>query len=230
MHRKRTVGWSVAGGHDNARGPVRILLCDDHVMFREGIVDRLAYKPQFELVGEAGTGEEAVELAGELQPDVIVMDLEMPGMGGFEAIARILREDRRARVLVLSGHASDANVLGALEEGAVGYVLKGSPSSELFRAIEKVAAGERYITPELASRLVFLLQGDSSKGLTEREVRILRMIAEGKKDREIAQSLSLSLRQTRRDIKQVYDKLGASNRAQAVALASRRGFIPTGER
>lgn len=230
MHGRGTAGRGIASGGGAGRDPVRILLCDDHVMFREGIVDRLTYKPEFELVGEAGNGEEAVELARELGPDVIIMDLEMPGMGGFEAIARILREDREARVLVLSGHASYANVLGALDEGAVGYVLKGSPSSELFRAIEKVAAGERYVPPELASRLVFLLQDSSSKGLTEREVKVLRLIAEGKKDQEIARSLGQSLRTIRRDVTGLYQKLGASNRAQAVALASRRGLIPSGNR
>jgi DNA-binding NarL/FixJ family response regulator len=230
MHGRRTVRRGLSGRDEKGRGVVRILLCDDHVMFREGIVDRLRYRPNLELVGEAGNGAKAVELARELRPDVVVMDLEMPGMGGFEAIARILREDREARVLVLSGHASDANVLGALEEGAVGYVLKGSPSTELFHAIEKVAAGERYIPPELASRLVFLLQDSSYKGLTEREVRVLRLIAEGKKDKEIARSLGQSLRTIRRDVTRLYEKLGASNRAQAIALASRRGLIPSGER
>jgi DNA-binding NarL/FixJ family response regulator len=230
MHGRRTARRELSGGDEKGQGIVKILLCDDHVMFREGIVDRLRYRPNLKLVGEAGNGAKAVELARELRPDVVVMDLEMPGMGGFEAIARILREDRGARVLVLSGHASDANVLGALEEGAVGYVLKGSPSTELFRAIEKVAAGERYVPPELASRLVFLLQDSSYKGLTEREVRVLRLIAEGKKDKEIARSLGQSLRTIRRDVTHLYEKLGASNRAQAIALASRRGLIPSGER
>lgn len=204
---------------------IRVLLCDDHEMFREGIAGRLSYLPDIEVVGEAANGVEAVALARKLMPDVIVMDLEMPGMGGFEAIARILTENKGTRVLVLTGHDSDADVMGALEEGAAGYVVKDSPSAELFKAIRQVAKGLPHVSPGVASRLVRLHQAKPSRTLTDREVQILRLVAEGKKIREIAQSVRLAERTVKHYLELTRQKLGAENSSHAVALAVQRGLI-----
>jgi DNA-binding NarL/FixJ family response regulator len=211
-------------------GPIRVLLCDDHAMFREGIAGRLSYLPDVEVVGEAADGPEAVELARRLDPDVIVMDLEMPGMGGFEAIARTRSENKGARVLVLTGHDSDADVLGALEEGATGYVVKDSPSAELFKAIRQVACGSPLASPEVASRLVRLHQARSSATLNEREVQILRLVAEGKRTREISRSVRLAERTVKHYLEAIREKLGAENSSHAVALAVQRGLIRVRDR
>ncbi len=205
--------------------PIRVLLCDDHKMFREGIASRLSYLPDIEVVGEAADGAQAVALARKLRPDVIVMDLEMPGMGGLEAITRVLTENKGVRVLVLTGYDSDADVMGALEEGAAGYVVKDSPSAELFRAIRRVASGLPHVSPDVASRLVRLHQAGTSLTLTDREVQILRLVAEGKKIREIARSVRLAERTVKHDLELIRQKLGAVNSSHAVALAIQRGLI-----
>lgn len=211
---------------DEGKGArIRVLLCDDHEMFREGISGRLSYLPDVEVVGEAANGMEAAELARKLRPDVIVMDLEMPGMGGFEAIERIRAENNEVRVLVLTGHDSDADVLGAIEEGAAGYVVKDSPSTELFTAIRQVASGFPHVSPDVASRLVHLHQARPSLTLTDREVQILRLVAEGKKIREIARSVRLAERTVKNDLEMIRRKLGAANSSHAVALAIQRGLI-----
>lgn len=214
---------------ESTNSPIRVLLCDDHKMFREGIVSRLSYLPDVEVVGEAANGAEAVALAKKLMPDVVVMDLEMPGMGGLEAIARILADTKETHVLVLTGYDSDADVMGALEKGAAGYVVKDSPSAELFRAIRRVASGLLHVSPDVASRLVRLRQAGPSLTLNDREAEILRMVAEGKKTREIARSVRLADRTVKHYLELIRQKLGAKNSSHAVALAIQRGFIRVDE-
>lgn len=214
---------------ESTNSPIRVLLCDDHKMFREGIVSRLSYLPDVEVVGEAANGAEAVALAKKLMPDVVVMDLEMPGMGGLEAIARILADTKETHVLVLTGYDSDADVMGALEKGAAGYVVKDSPSAELFRAIRRVASGLPHVSPDVASRLVRLRQAGPSLTLNDREAEILRMVAEGKKTREIARSVRLADRTVKHYLELIRQKLGAKNSSHAVALAIQRGFIRVDE-
>jgi DNA-binding NarL/FixJ family response regulator len=208
---------------------IRVLLCDDHRMFREGIVSRLSYLPDVEVVGEAANGAEAVTLARKLIPDVVVMDLEMPGMGGLEAIARILTRNKEIRVLVLTGFDSDADVMGALEKGAAGYVVKDSPSAELFTAIRRVASGLPHVSPDVASRLVRLRQAGPSLALNDREAEILRLVAEGKKTQEIARSVRLAERTVKHYLESIRQKLGAKNSSHAVALAIQRGLIRVDE-
>lgn len=210
-------------------GSIRVLLCDDHKMFREGLVSRLSYLSDVEVVGEAANGVEAVALAKKLIPDVIVMDLEMPGMGGLEAIARILTENEETHVLVLTGYDSDADVIGALEKGAAGYVVKDSPSAELFEAIRRVASGLPHVSPNVASRLVRLRQAGPSLTLNDREAEILRLVAEGKKTQEIARSVRLAERTVKHYLELIRQKLGAKNSSNAVALAIQRGLIRVDE-
>lgn len=205
--------------------PIRVLLCDDHKMFREGIMSRLSYLPDVKVVGQAANGAEAVELAKKLTPHVVVMDLEMPGMGGLEAIARILAESKDTHVLVLTGYDSDADVMGALGQGAAGYVIKDSPSAELFTAIRRVAIGLPHVSPEVASRLVRLRHAGPSLTLNDREAEILRLVAEGKKTREIARSVRLAERTIKHYLELIRQKLGAKNSSHAVALAVQRGLI-----
>lgn len=214
---------------ESISGPIRILLCDDHKMFREGIVSRLSYLPDVKVVGEAANGTEAVALAKKLVPDVIVMDLEMPGMGGLEALARILTENKGTRVLVLTGYDSDADVMSALEVGAAGYVVKDSPSAELFDAIRRVASGLPHVSPDVASSLVRLRQVGLSFALNDREAQILRLVAEGKKTREIARSVRLAERTVKHYLELIRQKLGARNSSHAVALAIQRGLIRVDE-
>jgi DNA-binding NarL/FixJ family response regulator len=209
--------------------PIRVLLCDDHKMFREGIVSRLSYLPDIEVVGQAANGAEAVELAKKLMPNVVVMDLEMPGIGGLEAIARTLADTKETHVLVLTGYDSDADVMGALEKGAAGYVLKDSPSAELFRAIRRVASGLPHVSPDVASRLVLLRQAGPSLTLNDREAEILRQVAEGKKTQEIARSVRLADRTVKHYLESIRQKLGAKNSSHAVALAIQRGLIRVDE-
>jgi DNA-binding NarL/FixJ family response regulator len=214
---------------ESTSGPIRVLLCDDHKMFREGIVSRLSYLPDIEVVGQAANGADAVELAKKLMPNVVVMDLEMPGMGGLEAIARISDESEETHVLVLTGYDSDADVIGALEKGAAGYVIKDSPSAELFRAIRRVASGFPHVSPDVASRLVRLRQAGPSLTLNDREAEILRLVAEGKKTQEIARSVRLAERTVKHYLELIRQKLGAKNSSHAVALAIQRGLIRVDE-
>ena len=198
-------------------------------MFREGIASRLSYLPDIEVVGQAANGAEAIDLAKKLMPDVVVMDLEMPGMGGLEAIARILTDSKETHVLVLTGYDSDADVMGALEKGAAGYVVKDSPSAELFTAIRRVARGLPHVSPDIASRLVRLRQAGPSLTLNDREAEILRLVAEGKKTREIARSVRLAERTVKHYLELIRQKLGAKNSSHAVALAIQRGLIRVDE-
>lgn len=229
MHEMRVTRKTTARGNKEGSEPIRVLLCDDHEMFREGVADRLGYLPDIEVAGQAPDGAEAVELARKLLPDVIVMDLEMPGMGGLEAITRILTENKEMRILVLTGYDADADVMAALEEGAAGYVVKDSPSAELFKAIRRVASGFPHVSPDVASRLVRLRQAGPSLTLNDREAKILRLVAEGKKTREIARSVRLAERTVKHYLELIRQKLGAKNSSHAVALAIQGGLIRVDE-
>lgn len=229
MYEKRATRKTAVQGSKEESEPIRVLLCDDHEMFRESIANRLDYLPDIEVAGQAADSAEAVELARKLLPDVIVMDLEMPGIGGIEAIAKILTEDKETRILVLTGYDSDADVMAAIEEGAAGYVVKDSPSAELFKAIRRVASGLPHVSPDVASRLVRLRQAGLSLTLNDREVLILRLVAEGKKTREIARSVRLAERTVKHYLELIRQKLGAKNSSHAVALAIQRGLIRVDE-
>jgi DNA-binding NarL/FixJ family response regulator len=214
-----------------SKKPIRVLLCDDHGIPRRAIAATLALEKDIEVVGQAANGAEAVELHRVLKPDVIVMDLKMPVMDGFEAMAKIRSQDRGARVLVLTMSDERSDVLGALaEEQAAGYMVKDDPSEEFVRAIRIVARGGAYVSPGPTSLLLSRQHSGSHAALKERDLRLLRMVAEGKTNKQIGKQVSLAERTVKHELEQIYDKLGAENRSHAAALAVQRGLVRLDDR
>ncbi len=195
-------------------------------MFRQMVAGRIALLPGLEVVGEATDGIETLNLARALAPDVIVMDLEMPVMGGHEALERLKATAPEARVLILSGHEEVSDVLGAVNGGALGYVVKSSDIDELCEAISKVGRGIPYFSPQIASMLVMRHQkGRLGQELSERETSIVRLAAEGLTNAEMATLVRLSERTVKQVLEQAARKLGARNRKHLIALAVQRKLV-----
>ncbi|MDQ5852124.1 MAG: response regulator transcription factor [Chloroflexota bacterium] len=211
--------------------PIRVLIADDHPLFRSGMRALLTADPDTEVVGEATTGEEAVALAERLQPDVVLMDLKMPGTGGIEATRHILRTSPSARILVVTMFEDDHSVFTAIRTGARGYVLKGANPDEVLRAIRVVAGGEAIFSPSVATRLIEFF-GNLQVGalpqafpeLTEREREILALIAQGSSNAEIARHLSLSTKTIANHVSNIFSKLQVADRAQAMLRARAAGL------
>jgi DNA-binding NarL/FixJ family response regulator len=201
---------------------IRVFCVDDHPLLREGIATIINNQPDMLLVAEAATGCEAIQKYGEHQPDVTLMDLRLPEMSGIDALIAIRAEYPEARIIMLTTFEGDVEVQRALEAGARGYLLKSMPPKELVEAIRQVHAGKKRIPPALAAQLAEHL-GDES--LTEREVEVLRHVAGGNRNRDIAEQLFISEETVKVHIKHIMEKLGASDRTQAVAIAVRRGII-----
>jgi DNA-binding NarL/FixJ family response regulator len=205
---------------------IRILVIDDHPVVREGLVSSLEDDSEFEVVGAAGSLEEALPQVTARRPDVILLDLELPRVDGLSAIPILSGAHADARILILTAYDTDERVLGAIRSGARGYLLKGAPLSEIARAIRAVHAGETYLEPRIASKVVAELgPGRKSGALSRREREVLRLIADGQSNKQIAQSLGITERTVKFHVASVLNKLGAENRAQAVALAGQRGLI-----
>jgi DNA-binding NarL/FixJ family response regulator len=205
---------------------IRILVIDDHPVVREGLVASLEDDPEFEVVGAAGSLEEALPLATARRPDVILLDLELPRVDGLAAIPILGGAHADARVLILTAYDTDERVLGAIRSGARGYLLKGAPLNEIARAIRAVHAGETYLEPRIAGKVVAELRpGRKTGALSRREREVLRLIAGGQSNKQIAQALGITERTVKFHVASVLNKLGAENRAQAVALAGQRGLI-----
>lgn len=206
-------------------GSVGVLIVDDHPVVRTGIRGMLEGQPDFEVVGEAVNGEEAVDLTGRLNPDVVLMDLRMPGTGGVAATARIRKEHPETRVLVLTTSDSGADILRAVEAGATGYVLKDAPREELYGAIRAAAEGKPLLAPDVAAHLMERVRLPSEESLSGREIEVLELVARGKGNKEIARTLWISEATVKSHLLHVYDKLGAADRASAVAAAMQRGIL-----
>lgn len=211
--------------------PIRILIADDHTLFRQGIRALLDSVADVELVGEAATGDEVVAQAAALQPDVILMDIKMPGMNGIEATRRVLSEDRGIAVVVLTMLEDNDSVFAAMRAGARGYVVKGADEEEMLRVIRAVAGGEALFGQAIAERVMgfFTNAGPLPKGrlfseLTEREREVLDLIARGYSNAEIADRLYLSPKTVRNHISSVFEKLQVSSRAQAIVRAREAGM------
>ena len=209
--------------------PIRILITDDHAIVREGQRALIETEPGMEVVGEAADGLEAVELARALQPDVILLDLLMPRMGGVEAIQEIRTRDPRARILVLTSFAEDEKVYAAIKAGALGYLLKDASPDEILTAIHEVYRGEPSMPPVIAHKLMSELQRTSSQPPTEdpltvRELEILKLVAQGLPNLEIAEKLVVSERTVRTHVSNILGKLHLANRTQAALYALREGL------
>lgn len=205
--------------------PIRILVADDHPIVRSGISSILATQPDFEIVGEAANGTDAVDAAARLAPDLVLMDLRMPGLNGVGASTAILAARPSTRIVVLTTYASDGEVLRAIEAGAVGYLLKDVPHEELFRALRAVARGERYLAPVVTERLMARLQQPTHLTLTDREVDVLRAVSRGDGNKRIAAVLGIAEPTVKAHLVHIFEKLGVENRTAAARVARDLGLI-----
>lgn len=203
---------------------IRVMVADDHPIVRSGIVALLQTADDVEVVGEASTGEEAVELALELTPDVVLTDLRMPGINGDEATARILAARPTVRVLILTTYESDDSILTAIEAGASGYLLKAAPQDEILAGVRAVARGEVALAPRIAALLVQRVKTPIPT-LSPRELQVLRLVADGQSNPTIAATLFLGEATVKTHLLHVFEKLGVSDRTRAVTRAMELGLL-----
>ncbi|HKR22541.1 MAG TPA: response regulator transcription factor [Pyrinomonadaceae bacterium] len=201
---------------------IRVFSVDDHPLLREGIAALVSNQSDMTLVATASTGAEAIEMFKQHVPDVTLLDLRLPDMSGIDILIAIRTEFPEARVIILTTFEGDVEIHRALQAGARGYLLKNMPPSELLDVIRQVHAGKKRIPPEIASQLA---EHMSDENLTEREIEVLRQVADGNKNREIARKLFISEETVKVHIKHIMEKLGATDRTQAVAIGVRRGII-----
>jgi len=213
-----------------AESPIRVLIADDHTVVRDGLAAVLSRRPDITVVGEASNGVEAVEKAGQLHPDVILMDLRMPEMDGAEAMRRIRQRDPDVRFLVLTTFDNDEYIFEAIQAGAKGYLLKDASREDLFRAVAAVYRGESLIQPAVASRVLDRFVELSQRTvpgetLSEREIEVLRLMARGAANKEIAAALVISESTVKTHIANIFQKLDVNDRTEAVTTALQKGII-----
>ena len=216
---------------------IKLVLADDHAVVRSGTRELLEQQPDLKIVGEASNGEEAVQMAQNLQPDVIVMDVRMPKMTGIEATRRIKTESPDVKVLVLTAHDDDEYVFALLQAGANGYLLKTAEIEELVKAIRTVAAGQSALAPEVTGKVVAQFASgkslpeviantqDQYEGLTERELGILELVGKGLSNKQIGKKLFISDRTVQAHLSNIFSKLGVNSRTEAVMHAVRKGWL-----
>jgi DNA-binding NarL/FixJ family response regulator len=208
--------------------PLSVLVADDHPVFRDGVRALLDSTPELEVVGEAAAGDQAVELATELQPDVVVMDLQMPGLNGIEATREIVARSPHIGVLVLTMFEDDDSVFAAMRAGARGYVLKGSTQEEIVRAVQAVGSGEAIFGPAIARRMIEFFASPRATHpfpeLTDREREVLELVAQGRSNLEIARHFVLSPKTVRNHVSNIFTKLQVADRAQAIVRAREAGL------
>ncbi|MBM9460801.1 response regulator transcription factor [Nocardioides sp. zg-536] len=205
---------------------IRILVADDHPVVRDGVSAMLSAVADFEVVGQADSGPAAVELAAALDPDVVVMDLRMPGGGGVDAVRVMQARGLRAAVLVLTTFDTDADTMAAIEAGATGYLLKDAPAATVVAAVRSTAAGETVLSPTVATRLASHVRRPArSAALSAREREVLVLVARGNSNRAIAKELFVSEATVKTHLGHVYEKLGVADRAAAVAAGYERGIL-----
>lgn len=210
---------------------IKVLVVDDHRVVRAGLVALLRQYPSLAVVGEAGNGQEALEQVAALQPDVVLMDLQMPVLGGVEATQRIRSQWPQVQVLILTTYDDDQLIWGGLQAGAKGYLLKDTPPEQLLQGIEAVAAGRSLLPPDIAAKLMQVIQqggtgrGEVAEPLTERELEILQLMARGAANKEIGAALFISENTVKTHISNLFQKLGARDRTEAVTRALSKGLI-----
>jgi DNA-binding NarL/FixJ family response regulator len=204
---------------------IRLIIADDHPVVRTGLQGMLAGQPDFELVGEASTGEEAVRLADQLRPDVVLMDLRMPGMDGVTATGQIKARFPQTHVLVLTTYDTDADILRAVEAGATGYLLKDAPRERLYHGIRAAARGESVLSPAVATRLLGQVRAPQEEALSVREIEVLSCVARGASNKQIARQLHISEATVKTHLIHIFGKLGVSDRTEAVTTALQRNIL-----
>ena len=208
--------------------PIRVLIADDHNVVRQGLRVFLGLDPELEVVtSEAANGEEALLMAQQLKPDVVLMDLIMPGMDGITATEMIRRELPKTEVVILTSVLEDSLAVGAVRAGAIGYLLKDTQADELCRAIKAAAAGQVYLAPQIAVRLMREIRNpERPTALTERETTVLQLLAQGASNKEIARDLSLGEKTVKTHVSNILSKLGVQSRTQAALLSVQLGLVP----
>jgi len=211
-------------------GKVRVVIADDHAVVRRGLRTFLDLDSDIQVVGEAVNGEEAIQLARERRPDVVLMDLLMPVVDGLTAIKRIREELPEVEVLALTSVLDDASVTGAIRAGAIGYLLKNTEAEELRRAIKSASEGKVHLSPEAAARLVREVQiPGSPEALTERETAVLRLVAKGQANKQIARELRIGEQTVKTHVSSILSKLHLRSRTQAALFAAERGLVSAGD-
>jgi NarL family two-component system response regulator LiaR len=211
--------------------PITVLLVDDHALVRKGVRGFLETQPDMLVVAEAGTGQDAVRLASEYAPDVVLMDLLMPGMDGVETTRQLLARSPRTRVIVLTSYHEDEHIFPAIRAGALSYLLKDVEPAELATAVRKAAAGEAILHPRIAARVVEIVHGGRAgmlnpfHALSERELEVLRLVAAGMSNGDIASSLSISQKTVKSHVGNILSKLHLADRTQAAIYAWREGIV-----
>jgi len=214
--------------------PITVILVDDHAMVRQGVRAFFVTQPDISVVAEAGSGEQAVKLAAQFVPDVILMDLIMPNMDGVEATRRVKQVSPRSQIIVLTSYHEDENIFPALKAGALSYILKDLSAEELASAVRKAAVGEAVLHPRVAARVIKELQGKRSEALnpftelSERELEVLKLIADGMSNAEMAGKLVLSEKTIKGHVSNILNKLQLADRTQAAVYAWREGIVRKG--
>jgi DNA-binding NarL/FixJ family response regulator len=207
---------------------IRIVIADDHPVVRDGLVAMLETQPDFDVTGQAGAGSDALALVAEKDPDVLLLDLEMPGLDGVGVLQRLRGAGARTRVIIFTVFDTDERIIAAVEAGAAGYLLKGAPRAEVFAAVREVAAGGSLLAPVAASAVLRRVRGETNAdgpSLTPREAEVLSHLARGGSNKRIAAALGISERTVKFHVSSIIAKLGATNRTDAVTRAAHAGLI-----
>ena len=210
---------------DHPPTAIRIVIVDDHPVVRDGIRHMLSSQTDMEVIGEAEDGREAVDLIRREQPDVALMDLQMPDLDGVGAIAELARHNSTTKVLVLTTYDTDADILNAIDAGAAGYLVKDTPREQLYDAIRAAARGEPALTPRVTARLMGHLRDGHAETLSAREIEVLALVASGHKNRDIAKRLHIGESTVKSHLVHIYRKLDVDDRTHAVTVAIERGLL-----